>query len=214
MKVLVVGATGNIGRLTLKAVAEAGHEVTAFGRSVDRIEPFEGLTIEKGDVTSATDLARAIPGHDAVILTFGAPLNRETIFRGTNVCETGTRNVVDAMKAAGVPRLVAMTSIGAGDSSGHGSWPFRNLIKPILLGRIMKDRTAQEDVVRQSGLPEWVIVRPSELTDNDRRDDLREIISFAGQPEPSSVARASVAAYLAKKTTDKSHDGQAVVISN
>ncbi|MEJ6395994.1 NAD(P)H-binding protein [Gymnodinialimonas sp. 2305UL16-5] len=213
MKVLVIGATGNIGRYTLAEVTALGHEVTAFGRSVDRIAPFDGLSIQKGDVTNAEGLAAAMPGHDVVILTFGAPLNRQTIFHGTDVCETGTRNVVSAMNEAGVPRLVAMTSIGAGDSSGHGSWPFRNLVKPILLGRIMKDRTAQEDVVRGCGLPSWVIVRPAELTDGEKRTELREFVTFDGNDEPGSIARISVAAYLAGKVIDTSHDGGAVLIS-
>lgn len=213
MKVIVIGATGQIGRLTLKAVAAEGHAVTAFGRSVDRIEPIDGLEIEKGDVTSQEDLARALPGHDAVILTFGAPLNRTTILQGTDVCETGTRHVVEAMKDAGVPRLIAMTSIGAGDSSGHGRWPFRTIIKPVLLGRIMKDRTAQEAVVRASALPEWVIVRPAELTDGPMTAKLRELTGFDGVPEPTVVSRASVAAYLAGKVVDQQHDQQAVLIS-
>lgn len=214
MKVLVIGATGKIGRHALNEVAALGHQVTAFGRLVDRIEPFDGLTIHKGDVTKTDDLARAMPGHDAVVLTFGAPLNRTTILQGTDVCQSGTRAVVQAMKDAGVPRLIAMTSIGAGDSSGHGSWPFRTIIKPVLLGRIMNDRTAQEKVVRTSGLPEWVIVRPAELKDGRRSTQLREFVRFDRGSEPSSIARISVAAYLAAKVTDKAHDSRAVLISD
>lgn len=211
--VLVIGATGNIGRKTLKEVLDLGHRVTAFGRSVDRLDPLDGMTVAQGDVTNASDVSAAMPGHDVVILAFGAPLNRQTIFTGTDVCETGTRHVVAAMRAAGVPRLVVMTSIGAGDSAGHGSWPFRTLVKPILLGRIMKDRSAQEEVVRKAGLPEWVIVRPSELTDGARSSAVREVTRFDGVPETGKIARASVAAYLATKVVDTRHDGQAVLIS-
>ncbi|MFQ6548637.1 NAD(P)-dependent oxidoreductase [Aestuariibius sp. 2305UL40-4] len=214
MKVLIIGATGKIGRHTLAEVVALGHDVTAFGRSVSRIEPFERLTIVKGDVTNAQDLAAVMPSHDAVILTFGAPLNWKTVLVGTDVCETGTRAVITAMQAAQVPRLVAMTSIGAGNSSGHGSWPFRNVIKPVLLGRIMRDRTAQERVVRESGLPEWVIVRPAELTDGPKNTNLREFTSFDGIEEPSAISRLSVAAYLAGKVSDKSHDNGAVLISD
>ncbi|WP_419555517.1 NAD(P)-dependent oxidoreductase [Pseudaestuariivita rosea] len=80
MKVLIIGATGKISRHTIAEVATLGHDVTAFGRSVERIKPFERLTVVKGDVTNAQDLAAAMPCHDVVILTFGAPLNRKTIF--------------------------------------------------------------------------------------------------------------------------------------
>ena len=214
MKILVIGATGKIGRHTIAEVAALGHDVTAFGRSVERIEPFARLSVVKGDVTNAQDLAAAIPSHDAVILTFGAPLNRKTILFGTDVCEVGTRAVVTAMRDAQVPRLVAMTSIGAGDSSGHGSWPFRNIIKPVLLGRIMKDRTAQERVVRESGLPEWVIVRPAELTDGLKNTNPREFTSFDDKEEPGAISRSSVAAYLAGRVLNKDHDKAAVLISD
>ncbi|WP_419555516.1 NAD(P)H-binding protein [Pseudaestuariivita rosea] len=122
--------------------------------------------------------------------------------------------MVTAMKASRVPRLVAMTSIGAGDSSGHGSWPFRNIIKPVLLGRIMRDRTAQERVVRESGVPEWVIVRPAELTDGVKNMNLREFTSFDGIEEPGAISRLSGAAYLAGKVSNKSHDNGAVLISD
>lgn len=212
-KVLVIGATGKIGRLTLTAVAAEGHGVTAFGRSVDRIAPFESLRIQKGDVTNMSALDAAMPGHDAVILTFGAPLNRQTILRGTNVCETGTRNVVAAMKKAGVPRLIAMTSIGAGDSAGQGRWPFRNFIAPFLLRHILRDRTAQEEVIRSSDLPAWTIVRPAELSDGEAQESLREFTNSNGLSGATTVSRASVAAFLAKVVTDKRHDGSSVLIS-
>ncbi|MDX8355205.1 NAD(P)-binding oxidoreductase [Cognatiyoonia sp. IB215182] len=212
-KVLVIGATGKIGRLALTALAAEGHKVTAFGRSADRIAPFDGLRVKKGDVTSASDLDAAMRGHDTVILTFGAPLNRQTILHGTDVCEVGTRNVVAAMKNACVPRLIAMTSIGAGSSAGQGRWPFRNFIAPVILRNILRDRTAQEEVVIGSDLPEWAIVRPAELTDGVAQESLREFTVFDDGPGPTVVSRASVAGYLAKLVTDKRYDGSAVLIS-
>lgn len=214
MKVLVVGATGKIGRKTLAALLDQGHQVTAFGRSVGRIPSDPGLKIVRGDATDPDALLQAVTGQDAVILTFGAPLNRRTILFGTDLCETATRAVVDVMQQAGVTRLIAMTSIGAGDSARHGRWVFRNLIKPVLLSRIMRDRTAQEAVVRGSGLAEWVIVRPAELTDGSEQTDLRTFTEFAGGPEPTTISRASVAAFLARMVQDKTHDKRAVLISD
>ncbi|MBM7068926.1 NAD(P)-dependent oxidoreductase [Actibacterium sp. 188UL27-1] len=214
MKVLVVGATGNIGRKTVAEALQLGHEVTAFSRSSRGFGPATGLNLASGDVRSSEDLKAAVPGHDAVILTFGAPLNRDTILRPTDICEVGTRNVVAAMQAHDVPRLIAMTSIGAGFSKGRGRWPFRNIIAPFLLRNILADRVVQEEVVMASGLPEWVIVQPAELTDGKRRSDLRHMTDFEGQPQPTTVARASVAAFLASMVSDKRFDGGGVLISD
>ncbi|SLN71386.1 3 beta-hydroxysteroid dehydrogenase/Delta 5--_4-isomerase [Roseivivax jejudonensis] len=119
MKVLVFGATGKVGRLTVDAALAAGHAVTAFARSPDRLAPRPGLTPFTGDVTKASDVADAMTGQDVVILTFGAPVNRRTILQDTDICESGTRNAVAAMQEAGTPRLIATTSIGVGDSAGR-----------------------------------------------------------------------------------------------
>jgi putative NADH-flavin reductase len=214
MKVLVVGATGKVGRMVVQESLRLNHHVTAFGRSVDHITPTDQLTIAKGDVRDTKSIDATMPGHDVVVLTFGAILSFRTILFDTDVCETGTRNIVSAMKRAGIPRLVAMTSIGAGNSAGHGSWMFRNIIKPVMLGRIMKDRSRQEEVVRASTLPKWVIVRPAELNDGDRTEKLRHFTSFDGLSEPSTISRSSVAAFLVKMISDQTYDKSDVLISN
>lgn len=214
MKILIIGATGKVGGKTVDACLEAGHEVTAFGRSIQKIDALrDGLTVHKGDVTSDADLAAAVPGHDVVILTFGAPPNKDTILHKPDLCEVGTRKTIAAMRTAGVPRLVAMTAIGAGDSAGHGRFAFRNIIEPILLGRIMQDRTAQEEVVRASGLPEWVIVRPTELSDGTPAP-VRVIHDVEAQAEPGTISRTDVGTYLASLATDRGEDGGTVLITN
>jgi putative NADH-flavin reductase len=214
MNVLVLGATGKIGRLTVDEALRQGHHVTAFGRAIDRIAPAQNLRIVRGDVSDAASISKVLPGHDAVILTFGAIPNFTTLAFGTDVCEVGTRHVIGAMKGQGTKRLIAMTSIGAGDSAGHGRWVFRTIIKPVILGRIMKDRSKQEELVRASGLAEWVIVRPAELNDGPRSEDLRYFRSFDGKTEPSVISRTSVAAFLAKLISDRSYDQGSVLISN
>ena len=214
MKVLIIGATGHVGGFTLKAALEAGHEVTAFGRSIDHIEEESPrLTKFKGDAMEAADLARAVPGHDAVILTHGAPLNADTLLHQPELMEESTKLIVATMQAAGVPRLVCMTSIGAGDSAGHGRFVFRNVIEPVLLGRIMKDRTAQEEVVKAAGLPEWVIVRPTELSD-DPSSAVRIITDLEAETDPTTIAREDVGRTLVRMLTDKQYDGKAITITN
>lgn len=214
MRILIVGATGNIGRLTLGRALDAGHDVTAFGRSTGKIERSgPGLRVETGDVLEPADLDRAMPGQDVVVATFGAPLTRDTVLHQPSLCEDGTNKIVAAMRRHGVGRLVCMTVIGAGDSAGHGSFMFRNVIEPVLLGRIMKDRTAQEAVVRAAALPEWAVVRPTELSEGDA-GEVRVIEDLEGEPEPTTITHDSVARFLVAATEDRSHDGRAIVITN
>lgn len=215
MKILIFGATGNVGRRTVTAALRAGHTVTAVGRNTAAItERDDALVIEQGDVQKGRDVERLTPGHDVVIATFGAPLGRSTILHQPDVCQVGTQNIVSAMTASGVPRLICMTSLGAGDSRGHGRPVFARLVEPVLLGRIMKDRNAQEDVVRASGLPAWVIVRPAELSDDDTGGDVRVITNIQAQPEPEKISRGDVAAFLVSLVDDRTYDGSAVVITS
>lgn len=214
MKLLIIGATGQVGQKTVDAALADGHDVTGFGRSTDKIEqPRNGLTVAKGDVTNQADIDAAMPGHDAVILTFGAPPARENIMHQPSLCEDGTRKVIASMQTHGVPRLVCMTAIGAGESEGHGRFVFRNLIEPVLLGRIMKDRTAQEELVKGSSLPEWVIVRPTELSDGESKP-VRVIEDLENEPEPTTIARTDVGKFLSKVATDRSWDGKAILVTN
>ena len=214
MKTIVIGATGHVGQLTVASLLKAGHEVTAFGRSIEKITRRDPrLTIVKGDVMKADDVTGVVPGHDAVLLTFGAPLTRENFLHEPDLCRVGTANVIAAMSKSGVRRLIAMTSLGAGDSAGHGSFMFRTIIKPVLLGRIMKDRTAQEELIRASDVPEWVIVRPTELADGDEKP-VRLIEDLDHGLEPTTVTRASVGSTLAALMTDKRYDRRAIVMTN
>ncbi len=212
--VLVIGATGQIGRHTLSEALNAGHHVTAFGRSIERIEQKdENLQVFKGDVLNDDDLDKAMKGQDVVVLTFGAPLNKDTILHQPSLMEEGTRKVVQAMKKAHTPRLVCMSAIGAGDSVGHGRFVFRNIIEPLLLGRIMKDRTEQEKVVVNSALPEWTIIRPTELTDEDGAA-IRAIEHLGQEKEPSTIARKDVGRFLADLIENKAYDAKKITITN
>ena len=62
MSVIVFGATGKTGQHVLHAALAQGHEVTAFGRSIDRLDIDDpALQLHKGDVfdtSSANTRAR------------------------------------------------------------------------------------------------------------------------------------------------------------
>jgi putative NADH-flavin reductase len=213
MRILIIGAAGQVGRLTVERALAAGHEVTAFARSRNEMEPRPRLTYSQGDVLVAADVDAVVQGHDAVILTFGAPLTRDTVLHQPSLCETGTRHVVAALARSGSAHLVCMTSLGAGNSAHHGRFIFRNLVAPLMLGRILRDRTAQEDVVQSSRLNNWVIVRPTELADGDPAA-VRIISNLDHETEPTTITRASVAQVIVDLASDHRFDRSAITITN
>ena len=97
------------------------------------------------------------------IQSLGAPKTALAVLAGTTLFSKATRILIDAMRAAGVRRLVTVTGMGAGDSRGHGGFLYDAVMFPLVLKRIYDDKDVQEQMIRASGL-EWTIARPGLLT--------------------------------------------------
>ena len=212
MRVLICGATGNIGSLTVDKALKAEHEITAFTRSPQKLENQENLHKAKGDVMDVDSVKAAMAGQEAVVITFGAPVNWSTLTNVPDLCTTGTINIMTAMRQHGVKRLVCMTGIGAGESKGHGRFVFDNLILPIMLGRIYVDKNRQEQAVMQSDL-DWTIVRPTELTDDSESGNYRVLTDLTGQ-KAKTISRADVADFLVQQIESDRFLHQTPLITN
>lgn len=214
MKIAIVGAAGQIGRLTVSAAEQAGHAVLAVARSgspPSGSSPSNSVQWVRGDIQQPQDMLRALAGADAVICTFGAPLTRDTILRPPTMCEIGTRNILAAMRQHGIARLVCLSAIGVGDSKGRGRWVFRNLVEPLLLRRIFVDRDRQEQLIRATTV-RWSIVRPAELTSGPAGPVRIVQPDDHESPEPATISRASVAAFLVHEVVDGRCIGRSPII--
>lgn len=214
MKIAILGAAGKIGALAVEESVRVGHETRALARNPARIPACGGSSLlvrVAGDVVQRSSLEKVIRGADAVVCTFGAPLTLSTVTKVPDVCLRGTEAIVSVMHSVGCSRLVCMTAIGVGDSHRRGRWIFRNVIRPVLLGRIMQDREAQESVVRDSGVM-WSIVRPAELTDGAPATWRIVEPGDRTPPEPSTVARATVARFLVREAVVGQVTQRAVIL--
>ncbi len=214
--ILVIGATGGTGRATIAELVNAGHRVTAFSRHADALEGISDLvTTVNGDATNPADVDRAMPGHDAVIVTLGITENpfRVRLFgtRGTpiDVRSAGTRNVIAAMRRHGVRRLVVQSSYGVGETRGKLRLVDR-LFFSLLLKPQIADTEVQEREVRDSGV-EWVLAQPVHLTDDD--SDEMPFVSTEGQVRDWKISRKSVARVLAQAAQTPDFVHQSVTLS-
>ncbi|WP_243711469.1 NAD-dependent epimerase/dehydratase family protein [Actinomadura sp. KC216] len=134
MRVVVTGATGNIGTSTLRALA-ADPGVTAVtglarrdpGRAAAPDEGGEKVEWAEADVTD-TDLVPLMRGADAVVhlAWLFQPTHRPAVTWDANA--VGSARVFDAAARAGVPALVYSSSVGAyspgpKDRPVDESWP-------------------------------------------------------------------------------------------
>lgn len=114
MRVLVTGGSGLLGRMTIEALADRGHDVVSLQRTTS---PDLACAQVLADVCDAEAVATAAAGCDAVIhgaARVGVLGSREE-FRRVNV--GGTESVVAACRESGVPRLVVISSPSVGYES-------------------------------------------------------------------------------------------------
>jgi len=107
---LVTGATGLVGHSIARALVARGQAVRALVRDPARARGLlpAGVEVVAGDVTDPpAKLARALDGVEVLFHAAGIPetwQRDEAIFDRVN--RGGTRNVLDAARAAGVRRIV------------------------------------------------------------------------------------------------------------
>lgn len=147
--ILVTGASGYVGSHIVRRLVESGKPARAMVYNRERAMRegrLKDLTIEwvQGDVTRPETLAAALAGVTAVIHTVAIAIEKggrtyEAINYG------GTVNLVEAMKAAGVRRLVNISQLGA-----DANLPYR----------FLASKGKAQDYVAASGL-DWTALRPS-----------------------------------------------------
>jgi uncharacterized protein YbjT (DUF2867 family) len=199
VRVGIAGGHGQIALLLASELREGGDEVVSLIRNPDHAEDVREAGGEPAVVdlehASEDEVAEAIRGLDAVVFAAGAgpgsgPERKETMDYG------GAVKLIAAAQAAGVPRYVIVSSIGAdADAEGEEGMAVYQRAK----GRA--DRALQE-----SGL-DWTVVKPGMLT-NDPRTGRVE----AGEEQRAEVTRGDVAAVLAAVLRTPSSVGKSFAV--
>ncbi|CAA9374083.1 MAG: NAD-dependent epimerase/dehydratase [uncultured Nocardioides sp.] len=171
MRIVITGASGNVGsallrRLTRDHNHDQDHEIVGVvRRQPEDVAPFDAVEWSLVDLTRTEDestLRAACVGADAVVhLAWGfQPSHREDYLAELGV--GGTRRVIEAVTAAGVPHLVHMSSVGAyspkqDDTPVEETWPTHGVPSSMysrhkaaaerLLDRLERDAGADAPVV-------------------------------------------------------------------
>lgn len=205
MRIAVFGGSRGVGRQVIEQALAKGYEVKALLRNPNAFDlTHPQLTIVPGNVLEAADVADCIAGTEAVVCSLGNTKNNPA-----NVVTAGTEQIIKAMQAAEVRRLVVVTSIGVGDSIDQVPLAFRMLMKTVLKAA-MEDKEGQETAVKASGL-DWIIVRPGGLTDGPRTGKYNAGLDKSIRA--AQVSRADVAEFVLKQLTDDTFLRQTPAIS-
>lgn len=111
MKIFILGATGQTGTILTKRLIESDYSVKAFVRNNKKIVlKNKNLIIEEGEIGNLEQLTQSMKGYDVVVSCLGGNANkRDTVL--TNLMT----NVVDAMTANNITRIVSISSAGIED---------------------------------------------------------------------------------------------------
>lgn len=194
-RILLIGASGPTGRELIAQMSEAGFSLRALVRNPARLPQAlpENVEVAQGDVLNSASLVKALTGVDGVVSALGTPL----ILRQVTLLSQGTRNLVEAMRQASVPRLLCITGMGAGDSRRHGGFLYDRLILPTLLRNVYADKDRQEQIVRNSAL-DWTLIRPARLVNTGLTGQYRVITQFKNE-QMSTISRKDVAHFITQE---------------
>lgn len=182
-QVLILGASGQIARWVIRELAnDAAIRQTLFLRHPRKLHgkaPANARVVE-GDVLDKAALADAMVGQDLVYANL----------TGDDIDEQA-KAVIAAMQAAGVSRLVFVTSLGIYDEL-PGKFQKWN---KTMIGKELKPFRRAADAIEASGL-DYTILRPAWLTDENKVD--YETTAKGETFKGTEVSRRSVAELIAK----------------
>ena len=157
-RILILGANGQLARHTTKLLLErTDAHLTLYLRRASRLKNPDParVTIVEGDVLDGKTLTAAMQEQDVVYANLAGEMAQQA------------RTIVDTMRAAGLKRLIFISSMGIyGEVPGE---KYRSVLDPY------RDSAA---VIEASGL-DYTILRPGWFT-HDEKIDYR--ITHKGEP--------------------------------
>lgn len=152
MRILLTGSTGFVGRGILPTLVKQGYKVTCLVRpdSIGKLQRApewqEHVELLPGDLFDLPSLEKAVAGTDAIIHLVG--IIREKPAQGITfprVHVTGTNNLLQAARGAGIQHFIHMSALGARENAAS---------------MYHQTKFQAEQAVMNSGIP-YTIFRPS-----------------------------------------------------
>ncbi|MFD8783597.1 SDR family oxidoreductase [Kitasatospora sp. NPDC059599] len=183
--IVVTGATGNVGRPLVRALADAGREVTAVSRHAAQVP--DGVRHFAADLAEPAGLEPALAGAEALFLLLSGDLH---------AAGADPAGIIRRAAASGVRRVVLLSTQGV---STRPFGPTRIAMREL------------EDAVRQSGT-QWAVLRPGGFASNalwwaGSVRDRRTVAAPFGDTGVPIIDPADIAEVAAACLLDDRHSG-------
>lgn len=199
-RVVVVGATGNVGTALLRRFRDAGADLIGVARRLPDLQatPYDAAlwhAVDVGAPDAVDRLTAVFRGADAVVHLAWALQPTHDIPAQYRTDVTGTANVLAAVAAAGVPQVVVASSVGTYrgvDTDGKRtpvdeSWPTDGIPTATYSRHKAENERAMD--VFAAAHPEVVVtrMRPGLVFQRDAAAEIRGL--FLGHLVPMRVVR-------------------------
>lgn len=161
LRIVVIGATGMVGRRLVDESLQRGHQVTAVARHAAMLERRPGLTVHAADAADPVALQVAVDGADVVAVSVRARAGQEKTLAPL------TSRILDVAAGAGARTVV----IGGAGVLRSPDDPDRLLLDdsafvPTEWRALARAGLEQLEACRARPAQAWTYVRPSALLDD------------------------------------------------
>ena len=203
---LVIGASQGIGLETVKARSRPAIACARSPAARPRSRSMRQSSRRSPAMRSIrAGVAKAVAGADAVSNRSARRSSAQSVIVATTLFSRATRILIDAMRAAGVRRLVTVTGLGAGDSRGHGGFLYDALLPAGLEARLRRQGRAGADDPRQRPRLDHRPPRPAHERPGDGHGARADRSQGLGA---GSISRADVAQFLVREVFERRFVGQ------
>lgn len=193
-KIMVLGATGRIGKLLISLLSESENSITVYVRNVEKAIEFENLNIIEGDVLDLKNLTDSMVGQDIVI----AVLSGDVL--------SYAKNIVSAVQKNNVSRIIWVTGMGI-----HHEVPGEVGKMLDELCKQMPEYVQAADIIATSGKA-YTLIRAAHLTDGENS---KYYIQHEGEPlHSNSVDRIAVAHFINDLVRNENGINESLGITN
>ncbi len=196
-RVLLLGATGHLGKVLTKILLKDGYYVVALVRSSSKVTiAHKHLKVILGDVANSSDVDQALENVDVVISALGHGFRTPYPIQ-----EKALSVLIPLMEKKSIDRFITIT--GAGLLVKGDPRSFLGTISSILFPLIdpyrMSDAKAQQLILEKSKI-NWTVVRTP--IHNDRADQELSHVGFQ-QPMPwQTLSRDTISKFMIKCIED------------
>jgi uncharacterized protein YbjT (DUF2867 family) len=192
--ILVTGATGVTGSEVVRALQERGERPRAFVRDPDKARRLFGDRIEPavGDFADPQSVRAALDGVETMLLSCADDPRRVE-------WETGA---IDAAAAAGVGRIVKLSTVGAAPGAPVAFWDWHGRVEQYL-----READVAAVVLRSSFYMTNLLAAAEQVANESR------LYAPAGTARVAMIDPRDVGAAAAAVLTTEGHDGETYVLT-